>query len=372
MNVRDINNLKRIWAYQGNYAVYGTTDGKSGIINRNGEILFEAKDYDFAICIEDDIYRLDTIATNGCIYFDAKSGKAFAKNITNIKSEYPTIITKDGLQGICDKDYNILVAPTYQTLVPWKDAFLAQKDDKWGVIDHTGKMVLPFEYDDCIFNYGYKPKDDIRAVGINGEYFHFNIKGERLTNGSYEYLETFVNGLAVMKLNGHFGLIDNKENIVLMTQVAGDYKKGSVQNLFYWCNMDCTAFRQGELFGIMNQDGKVIAEPQFTRVSNVFAPTDTIIGVTDAEGNQGYIAVDGKMVIPCEYPYVGYNRQLGTHTFHTKDNKWGIMDAEGKIIIPAIYDQVNVANTYGLSEIAVSKDGRCYFINEKQEEVNVF
>ena len=48
------------------------------------------------------------------------------------------------------------------------------------------------------------------------------------------------------------------------------------------------------------------------------------------------------------------------------------MDAKGGIIIPAEYDAIDAGSSYGLNEIAVSKDGRCYFINEKQEEVKVF
>ena len=373
MNVRDINNLKQLRAYQSDYAVYETTDNKSGIINRKGDIVFEAKDYDNATCIEENIFMLDKFATISCgdrIYFDARSGKTFAKDIVNIKSEYPTIITRDGLQGICDKDYNVLVNPTYQSVVPWKDKFLAKKDNKWGVIDHAGNVVLPLRYDDCTFCFGYNPEDDVRAVAINGEYFHINIKGERLTKRAYEYLEPFVGGLAIMKLNGQFGLIDAKENIVLLTSVTGVCDKNSFPHVFYWCNYDCLAFRQGELYGIMKTDGSVIAEPQFTRVLNVF--TDTRIKVTDVQGNQGYVSTDGKMIIPCEYPYVGYNRKLNIYAFHTKDNKWGIIDADGKVIIPAIYDYVNAAKSHGLSEIAVKKDGRCYFINEKQEEVKVF
>jgi YebC/PmpR family DNA-binding regulatory protein len=49
-----------------------------------------------------------------------------------------------------------------------------------------------------------------------------------------------------------------------------------------------------------------------------------------------------------------------------------MFDEKGQIIIPALYDAIDARETHGLDEIAVTKDGRCYFINAKQEEVKVF
>jgi len=375
MNVQEIKNLKRIWAFEGNFAVYETNEGKAGVINREGEIVFEAKDYDNATSIGNDIFMLDYWdgQYSERIFLDANTGKTFAKNIVNIRSEHPVLVTKNNLHGICDKDFKVIVAPVYQTLVPWQNNFLAKKDNKWGLISPKGETILDFQYDNCTFCPGYDPQDEVRAVAIKGEYFHINAQGERLTTLPYEYLEPFgMSGLAIMKLNGTFGLIDRQEHIVLTTQVAGEHSKPTNLNAFYWCNRDCLAFKQGDLLGIMNTQGKIIAAPQFSWVRSVFTPTDNVINVKDAQGLAGYISKDGQMVIPCQYSYVGYNRQLNTHSFHTSDNKWGIMDAEGKVIIPAIYDSISAFSSYGLNEIAVSKDGRCYFINDKMEEVKVF
>lgn len=104
---------------------------------------------------------------------------------------------------------------------------------------------------------------------------------------------------------------------------------------------------------------------------NFYKASDQRINVTK-DGKQGYIDLEGKEIVQCEYSYVGYSHQLQTHTIHATDGKWGLLDAKGQTILPAIYDAVNVQDTYGLNEIAVSKDGCCYFINAKQEEVKLF
>ena len=142
----------------------------------------------------------------------------------------------------------------------------------------------------------------------------------------------------------------------------------------YWCAENRIAFKEGKSFGIKDENGNIIVPAQYTYVSQAkpFHFKNTLICVKDQAGLQGYIDLDGKTIIPCQYPYVGWNRQLNIHKFHTDENKWGYMDAKGGIIIPAEYDAIDAGSSYGLNEIAVSKDGRCYFINEKQEEVTIF
>ena len=141
----------------------------------------------------------------------------------------------------------------------------------------------------------------------------------------------------------------------------------------YWCATNRIAFKEGELYGIMDGQGNVIVAPSYDWIqrSQPYGYKNQRISVKK-DGLNGYLDFDGNVVIPFEYPYVGHRRMLGIHLFHTKEDKWGILNEKGQIIIPAIYDSIRVDNTQGLDEIAVKKDGRCYFINAKQEEVKVF
>ena len=122
----------------------------------------------------------------------------------------------------------------------------------------------------------------------------------------------------------------------------------------------------------MDEKGNVIIPASFSSVGIANNPKRDQISVKDQNGLNGYLDLDGKVIIPFEHPYVGYQVALGLHKFRTAEKKWGYMDKLGKVIIPAIYDAIDARETHGLDEIAVTKDGRCYFINAKQEEVKVF
>ena len=138
-----------------------------------------------------------------------------------------------------------------------------------------------------------------------------------------------------------------------------------------WCVENRIAFKDGGLYGIMDENGKIIVSPSFEYVApSIYAKRDRIRVKKD--GKESYIDMSGNVILPFEYPYVNYNQTLEVHVFHTNENKWGMMDKNGNVIIPAIYDAMDAREYHGLDEISVKKDGRCYFINAKQEEVKVF
>lgn len=128
-------------------------------------------------------------------------------------------------------------------------------------------------------------------------------------------------------------------------------------------------FKEGDFYGLMDENGKVIVPPTYTDAQKWFTSKDRIS--VEKDDKVSYINLDGKLLLPFEYPFVSYNKKYGYYSFRTHENKWGHMDESGKIIIPAVYNYICVG-TRGLDEMSVKKDGRFYFINARQEEVKVF
>lgn len=142
----------------------------------------------------------------------------------------------------------------------------------------------------------------------------------------------------------------------------------------YWCADKRIAFRENELYGITDEKGVIIVSPAYYAIQSAKEygyDTDRIM-VLDTNCNNGYLDLDGTVVVPVIYPYVRYQQNLGIIRFRTQEFKWGYMDKNGKNVIPAIYDYVNAGETYGLNEVAVVKDGDCYFINSHGKKVNLW
>ncbi len=224
-------------------------------------------------------------------------------------------------------------------------AIYTTKDNKEGIINRQGEIVFPAEKYELVFHH----HDDVFELWLN-------------TDGVIKCSKFYDAKLGKEVPEPEMEKPQRPE----LPENAKKYEEA------HWCASNRIVFKDGELYGFMDENGNVIVPPTYTSgpIPSTTSKKDRFSVKKD--GKNGYIDLEGNVVIPFEHPYVGYREKLGIHIFHSKEDKWGIMDKSGKIIIPAIYDSISVGNAYGLDEIAVAKDGRCYFINAKQEEVKVF
>lgn len=127
------------------------------------------------------------------------------------------------------------------------------------------------------------------------------------------------------------------------------------------------AFQENGLIGIKDENGNIIVAAQYKMLSNLTQNID-LVHVKDQNNRSGIITTDGKPFIPCEYGYIFHKRATGTYAVKTPEGKYGLLDAQGEVIIPAIYDYLSV--TDNLDEIAVKLGEKCFFINRKNEPID--
>ena len=118
----------------------------------------------------------------------------------------------------------------------------------------------------------------------------------------------------------------------------------------------------------MNAQGQVIAEPKDSHVmhSNL---RDVII--VRNEPTEGALRVNGEVLLPMEYESIMPRKKFNVLMIK-QNGKYGLIDNQGDTILPMEYDSISISNERGLAEIAVSKDGEVYFVNEKGERVSLY
>lgn len=139
--------------------------------------------------------------------------------------------------------------------------------------------------------------------------------------------------------------------------------------LFYWCNAESIAFAEEGLFGIMNAYGKVLVKPQYSHVMQCNL-RDVLIVRDEETTLEGAIRANGEIVLPIEYKTI-LPRKMCNVMMIKQNGKYGLIDGNGKIILPIEYDNISISNERGLNEIAVSKDGEVYFVNERGGQVSM-
>jgi TonB family protein len=235
-------------------------------------------------------------------------------------------VEKGGKVGLIDKTGKEIVPCIYNETSGFSEGFATiKKDGKWGFIDTTGKEAVPCSYDNAG---GYS--EGLACVEKNGKWGFIDKTGKEVIPCSYEMVNDFSEGLARVQKYGEWGIIDKTGKLIVP------------------CSYDYVdLFREG-----------------FARVKKY--------------GEWGIIDKTGKTLVPCSYKEAGYfseglarvQKKLTDETlgYNLTAERWGFIDTTGQEVIPCIYERVNDFSE-GLA--GVEKNRRWGFIDKTGKEVIV-
>jgi len=248
------------------------------------------------------------------------------------------VFSNKGRRGYLNKiTGEILIQPKYEHAWLFSEGIAAVVlNGKLGFINTKDEVVLPFTYSyksgaenaiDFLFKDGL-----CTAIDSKGKHGIINKKGEWALSPTYDYINNPVIGYRIVKMSNKYGIIDNKLNLILPTE----YDNITIQNNGF------ALFKNNEQ-QFISFDTKTVIEPfVYDEIQNIQYNT----GKTNSEGEEIF----------------GNSKCIAYRMY----DKWGILNAEGKILTKAIYTTI-----YGLSEDLYS----CQFgtvlitMNSKGEKV---
>ncbi|MGV0923999.1 WG repeat-containing protein [Empedobacter tilapiae] len=120
-------------------------------------------------------------------------------------------ISIDNKFGLIDKEGNIVIPFEYQKLVlTTVNAYSAQKNDKWGFVTKTNQILIPFEYEltsDYIEN--------ICAVKKNEKWGFIDLLNQTIIPFEYDGCTDFKAGFAGVEINGKWGMINKSNQLII-------------------------------------------------------------------------------------------------------------------------------------------------------------
>lgn len=278
-----------------------------------------------------------------------------------------------------------------------KKLILTQKDAKpgylyggaYGVIDFSGKTVLPFAHSVNQELY-YHAKDKVFTSLLGTLY---NLKGKRLHDTSYEY-SFFRNGSAKVVKTGKF----NKKTDTYDRTLYFGNSNGSLLNLskllklpindramkdrlsdastegYFWAQN-----KQGK-WGLLNFKGKTILSFQYDKVGHGnWAIGANGFATVTKNGKLGMVNAKGVQVLPCSYSRITAPESNSPNVIVTDSNKKnGVAVVKtGKFLIPVKYDKISAFASFEQPNITLfdtgvcyaEKDGKALFIDKTGKEV---
>jgi hypothetical protein len=238
---------------------YVKDSSKYGYIDREGRIVI-APQYEWAEPFDQGSARVKKDGMYGLISFDGKILIPCEYNYIGTFSEGMALVVKGTMCGYVNRDGRVVVEPKYdydRTMLG-ESPFVNGRakvllKDKFGMIDTTGKIIVPREYEDL-----GAMRDGLFPAKKKDKWGFIDEKMKLKVPYLYEYAWSFSDGLARVRKDGLLGYIDTKGKEI----VAPRYEEAT----------DC-----------MNGFMKV--------------KTDTGWGLLNASGNQ---------VVPCKYDKIEF------------------------------------------------------------------
>jgi len=241
--------------------------------------------------------------------------------------------------GFIDESRKVTIPFAYSDVTSFSDGLAAVKKDKWGFIDKTGNEIISLKYD-AVESFS----NGMAKVKTGNQWGFINKSGVEVIPCKYDAIAAFSDGLAAVSSNGKWGFIDNSGRIIIPIQYD-----------------NAESFRS---------DG----------YAKVGTRSDT--GVRGWAFLNGLIDRRGNLVIPFKYNYIGaFNGELAVVTISknqavTRGNTrstqvvtlQGVINKSGQeVISPADYHNISIRD--GIIEVKASRNANSQYFDQSGNRV---
>lgn len=214
------------------------------------------------------------------------------KEVVRKDPEHYNVYFKNGKVGLLDQKgvWRVVPMDGVTAIYPGKeDLFGAVKDQKFGFVNRSGNLIIPFQFDEINkFSEGYA------GIKTGDQWGYIDHNGALVIPYQFDEVGEFNRGLAIVKKNGKSNLIDKTGKILLQNY----YNTISLSNDFYYIT------EENNLYGMVDPLGHEISSPCFQSVRRD-----------------------------------GYDRIIVQ-----KNNKFGILKENGELALPIYYQAILVDN----------------------------
>ncbi len=301
---------KDIEPFKNALAVVGK-NGKYGIINKLNQLILPIE-YDeigsfndgLALVVKNNLYGFTNTSGDVVIPLKYQSVGSFQNGYAYVEQQVKvdTAETEKSLKGIINSKGELVVNIENDWIEPFNNRGIARarKNNKYGLYTINGSLLVDFIYDNIgEFNNGYA------LVADSNTYTFINEKGKLITDFKFEYSPEALTyskfsdlGFAKVMTKGKFGIIDTTGEKVVpaIFDAIGKYKPSGL-----------TAVSKKGKWGYANQDLRLSIQYLYDFGAD-FVNGKAIVKKDDI---YGIIDTDGKLIVPLQYESIKKMDELG-------------------------------------------------------------
>ena len=330
-------------------------DSKWGVINNKGDKLSNIS-YDEMVIIPDStknifIVTYDVDYTNGT--FKTKAINEKNEQLFSNYSNVSALVNYDASNNVW---YN-------------NEVLKFEKDGKYGLIDFSGKEVLPANYEDISTMQGIEKTLILTKDGKYGLYNSVSktVFADTTYTSVAPFGKTYNDGYIVKNENGKYGILGSEGKIILdathdkIMKVSGNDKyvvqDGVKTKLIskdgttiletgfdeiIEIDGDNLVIKKAGKYGIINTTGETLIDPAFDYLENCFG--DYYIAKT--AGNYGVIKLNKDICIEIKYKDIKYRKDIASLICENEDYTSDIYNRELKFVLTGTISKVDSEKGY--------------------------
>ncbi|MFN6379273.1 MAG: WG repeat-containing protein [Flavobacteriales bacterium] len=276
------------------------------------------------------------------------------KILTNIKNEYRFLCSKSGFSGLIDANGNELIPFSKCSLfvlnrnrnAVFTGEEYAQSEyiafyasGALGIYDIDGNLVIPAVYDDARLEF----RNGLFCVSKYGKYGFVNTSNRIVIPFEYDDALPFKSNVASVRLGTKYSLIDSQNKQIIPSENYSSH--------FNFINGISIFSRNAGKLGMIDSKGKVIVEEKYNRIE--FVEYGKYYR-TVLNGKVGVIDYYGNEIILPSFDFVTEFKGFGVKTEYDPDNlflvkrdgKFGVINSKGEFIIDMVYDDLMVMEDF--------------------------
>ena len=237
----------------------------------------------------------------------------------------------------------------------------------YGLVDNNlGELIGQMQYRHIFFEDFEAGNDLARGILADGQYAFLDRSGH-CQEERFTYIGPFQNGYARAYIGGRLNAgMQHEFSIDPLYDYLLDLRTSFslVDNTKY----DELLLNKGVVYGeggkwtFLNADAEPISDQYFDYAIDMINE----VGMVYKNGKWGLMGANGRLVIPCAYDDLDFLENTGNQIvkLYVRKTKYGLIDTLGKLTISAIYDEVGKVSEGRLS---VMKEGLWGFTDDQGE-----
>ncbi|MCL2342174.1 MAG: WG repeat-containing protein [Firmicutes bacterium] len=302
------------------------TNGEWGVIDNNGNTVIEPK-YDEMIVVPN-----KNVPVFICAYsVDDASGTYKAKAVNEQNNEILT--GYDTIQALDNYD-------SKQNIWYEDNVLKVSKAGKYGLIDFSGKEILPCEYDDITTLKGAKSNILVTKAGSVGL---VKGNGQTIIPSSYKDIKIlkdgYTNSYIIIDANNKYGIISTSGKVAISPKY---------DSIKYINSGNYYATVENGVLELVNTDGGVFLSGKYDDITNMNNDNAVVV----KGGKYGIANKDGTEKVAPSYDSLTY--AFGDFYIAKKGDKFGAIDSTNKTVLDFTYISIMYTETGNFIEADVS------------------